>query len=109
MPPNLSSSFAAVIRWPPSFTRPACPTLDMKQKKRGKEPPSTADVGYPNFHPPRPGQDEDVLSDKHIKDDFLLLLPVPDDHQSASLIFLRQDAKGGRMFDQSVLADLKHP
>jgi len=34
-------------------------------------------TGYPNFHPPCPGQDEDVLSDKHIKDGFLLSLPVP--------------------------------
>jgi len=34
-------------------------------------------IGYPGFHPPRPGQDEDVLSDKHIKDGFLLPLPVP--------------------------------
>ncbi|KAG2113880.1 uncharacterized protein F5147DRAFT_788005 [Suillus discolor] len=96
----------------------------MKQEKRGQEPPSpiyeslpppwlpkshrTADVGYPGFHPPRPGQDEDVLSDKHIKDGFLLPLPVPDEHQSASVIFLQQDAKGGRILDQSVLADLEH-
>ncbi|KAG1837915.1 hypothetical protein DFJ58DRAFT_862003 [Suillus subalutaceus] len=96
----------------------------MKQEKRGQEPPSpiyeslpppwlpkshrTADVGYPGFHPPRPGQDEDVLSDKHIKDGFLLPLPVPDEHQSAAVVFLQQDAKGGRMFDQTVLADLEH-
>jgi mediator of RNA polymerase II transcription subunit 12 len=38
---------------------------------------SYACLGYPGFHPPRPGQDEDVLSDKHIKDGFLLPLPVP--------------------------------
>ncbi|KAG2121417.1 hypothetical protein BD769DRAFT_1629455 [Suillus cothurnatus] len=96
----------------------------MKQEKRGQEPPSpiyeslpppwlpkshkSADVGYPGFHPPRPGQDEDVLSDKHIKDGFLLPLPVPDEHQSAAAIFLQQDATGGRMFDQNVLADLEH-
>ncbi|KAG1807752.1 hypothetical protein EV424DRAFT_1543731 [Suillus variegatus] len=96
----------------------------MKQEKRGQEPPSpiyeslpppwlpkshrTADVGYPGFHPPRPGQDEDVLSDKHIKDGFLLPLPVPDEHQSAAVTFLQQDAKGGRMFDQNMLADLEH-
>ncbi|KAG1807746.1 hypothetical protein EV424DRAFT_1558458 [Suillus variegatus] len=69
---------------------------------------ATADVGYRDFRPPRLGQDEEVLSDKHIKDDFLLLLPVPDEHQSAAVIFLQQDAKGGRTFDQSVLADLEH-
>lgn len=96
----------------------------MKQEKRGQEPPSpiyeslppawlpkshkTADVGYPGFHPPRPGQDEDVLSDKHIKDGFLLPLPVPDEHQSAAGIFLQQNEKGGCIFDQSVLADLEH-
>ncbi|KAG1727617.1 hypothetical protein EDB19DRAFT_1897524 [Suillus lakei] len=96
----------------------------MKQDKRGQELPSpiyesqpppwlpkshrTADVGYPGFHPPRLGQDEDVLSDKHIKDGFLLPLPVSDEHQSAAATFLQQDAKGGHMFDQSVLADLEH-
>ncbi|KAG1745538.1 uncharacterized protein EDB91DRAFT_1236376 [Suillus paluster] len=68
----------------------------------------TADVGYPGFHPPRPGQDEDVLSDKHIKDGFLLPLPVSDEYQSAAVTFLQQDAKGGRMFDQSMLTDLEH-
>jgi mediator of RNA polymerase II transcription subunit 12 len=31
-----------------------------------------------------------------------------DEHQSAAVIFLQQDAKSGRMFDQSVLADLEH-
>ncbi|KAG1799834.1 uncharacterized protein HD556DRAFT_1305358 [Suillus plorans] len=53
--------------------------------------------------------DKDVLSDKYIKDGFLLLLLMPDEHQSAAVIFLQQDAKGGRMFDQSVIADLEHP
>jgi hypothetical protein len=33
--------------------------------------------GHPGFHPPCPGQDEDVLSDKHVKDGFLLPLAVP--------------------------------
>lgn len=96
----------------------------MKQDKLGQEPPSpiyesqpppwlpkshrTADVGYPGFHPPRPGQDEDVLSDKHIKEGFMLPLPVPDEHQSAAVTFLQQDERGGRMFDQSVLTDLEH-
>jgi mediator of RNA polymerase II transcription subunit 12 len=31
-----------------------------------------------------------------------------DEHQSAAAIFLQQDATGGRMFDQNVLADLEH-
>jgi hypothetical protein len=31
-----------------------------------------------------------------------------DEHQSAAVTFLQQDAKGGRMFDQSVLTDLEH-
>jgi mediator of RNA polymerase II transcription subunit 12 len=39
-------------------------------------------TGYPGFHPPCPGQDEDVLSDKHVKDGFLLPLPVPVSLQS---------------------------
>ncbi|KIK68882.1 hypothetical protein GYMLUDRAFT_67582 [Collybiopsis luxurians FD-317 M1] len=36
---------------------------------------STADLGYPNFHPPRPGQDEDILSETNVKEG-LTLLPV---------------------------------
>ncbi|OAX39947.1 hypothetical protein K503DRAFT_781763 [Rhizopogon vinicolor AM-OR11-026] len=61
----------------------------------------TADVGYPDYHPPCPGQDEDVLSDKHVKDGFLLPLPVPDEHQSAATTLLERDSKRGRIFDQS--------
>ncbi|EFI28177.1 hypothetical protein CC1G_14204 [Coprinopsis cinerea okayama7 len=36
----------------------------------------TADLGYPAFYPPRPGQDEDVLSASNIKNGFLLPQPV---------------------------------
>ncbi|CAA7259196.1 unnamed protein product [Cyclocybe aegerita] len=35
-----------------------------------------ADLGYPGFHPPRPGQDEDVLSETNIKNGFILSQPV---------------------------------
>ncbi|KAF8160920.1 hypothetical protein B0H34DRAFT_795767 [Crassisporium funariophilum] len=36
----------------------------------------SADLGYAGFHPPRPGQDEDVLSGKNVKDGFILGQPV---------------------------------
>jgi len=31
---------------------------------------ASSDLGYPGFHPPRPGQEEDLLSDKYIRDGF---------------------------------------
>ncbi|TFK44503.1 hypothetical protein BDQ12DRAFT_21589 [Crucibulum laeve] len=31
-----------------------------------------ADLGYAGFHPPRPGQDEDVLSESNVKNGFIL-------------------------------------
>lgn len=33
---------------------------------------STDFAGYPGFHPPRPGQDEDVLTDANVKQGFQL-------------------------------------
>ncbi|KAF5388867.1 hypothetical protein D9757_005681 [Collybiopsis confluens] len=33
---------------------------------------NTADLGYPNFHPPRPGQDEDILSEVNLKNGFVM-------------------------------------
>ena len=33
-------------------------------------------LGYPGFHPPRPGQDEDKLSENNIKNGFILGQPV---------------------------------
>lgn len=32
----------------------------------------SADLGYPGFHPPRPGQDEDILSETNVKNGFVL-------------------------------------
>lgn len=43
-------------------------------------------LGYPGFHPPRPGQDEDTLSENNIKNGFILGQPVSvrfDDASSA--------------------------
>jgi mediator of RNA polymerase II transcription subunit 12, fungi type len=33
-------------------------------------------LGYPGFHPPKPGQDEDILSAKHVKEGFAMSNPV---------------------------------
>jgi len=33
-------------------------------------------LGYIGFHPPRPGQDEDNLSETNIKNGFILAQPV---------------------------------
>ncbi|KAJ4468328.1 hypothetical protein J3R30DRAFT_3305964 [Lentinula aciculospora] len=33
---------------------------------------NSADLGYPNFHPPCPGQEEDVLSESNLKNGFVL-------------------------------------
>ncbi|KAJ3876102.1 hypothetical protein F5051DRAFT_44422 [Lentinula edodes] len=33
---------------------------------------SSADLGYPNFYPPRPGQEEDILSESNVKNGFVL-------------------------------------
>ncbi|KAF8638047.1 hypothetical protein AX16_010679 [Volvariella volvacea WC 439] len=32
----------------------------------------TADLGYPGFHPPRPGQEEDVLTESNVRNGFTL-------------------------------------
>ncbi|KIM45096.1 hypothetical protein M413DRAFT_441761 [Hebeloma cylindrosporum] len=37
---------------------------------------ATADLGYVGFHPPRPGQDEDSLSENNVKNGFILGQPV---------------------------------
>lgn len=34
-------------------------------------------LGYVGFHPPRPGQDEDTLSESNVKSGFILPQPVP--------------------------------
>ncbi|KAF9567913.1 hypothetical protein CPC08DRAFT_813741 [Agrocybe pediades] len=36
----------------------------------------TANLGYIGFHPPRPGQDEDSLSETNVKNGFILAQPV---------------------------------
>lgn len=33
-------------------------------------------LGYVGFHPPRPGQDEDTLSESNVKNGFILGQPV---------------------------------
>ncbi|KDR75321.1 hypothetical protein GALMADRAFT_249351 [Galerina marginata CBS 339.88] len=43
----------------------------------------TADLGYVGFHPPRPGQDEDGLSESNIKNGFILPQAVPVESFSA--------------------------
>ena len=35
------------------------------------------DAGYSGFYPPRPGQDEDVLSETAVKQGFILAPAVP--------------------------------
>ncbi|KAF9070892.1 hypothetical protein BDP27DRAFT_1419656 [Rhodocollybia butyracea] len=37
---------------------------------------NSGDLGYPNFHPPRPGQDEDILSEANVKNGFILAQAV---------------------------------
>lgn len=34
-------------------------------------------IGYSGFHPPRPGQDEDVMSPANVKNGFIIGDPVP--------------------------------
>ena len=42
-------------------------------------------LGYVGFHPPRPGQDEDSLSESNVKNGFILGQPVAvGTHQAAT-------------------------
>ncbi|KAJ7755754.1 hypothetical protein DFH07DRAFT_490213 [Mycena maculata] len=46
----------------------------------------SADLGYTGFHPPRPGQDEDVLTTKNIQNGFTLPKFVPAERFSAKAV-----------------------
>ncbi|TFK74611.1 hypothetical protein BDN72DRAFT_955610 [Pluteus cervinus] len=43
----------------------------------------SADLGYPGFHPPRPGQEEDLLSEANVRHGFTAPQPVNAEHFSA--------------------------
>lgn len=66
-----------------------------------------ADVGYPGFHPPYPGQDEDVLSDSNVKSGFTLNPYVQSEHSGAVEARSQQDSKRARFFDSDTITDLE--
>ncbi|KAH7922771.1 hypothetical protein BV22DRAFT_1094076 [Leucogyrophana mollusca] len=68
----------------------------------------SADIGYPGFYPPRPGQDEDILSETHVKNGFLLSYPVQAEHSSALEVVSQQDAQRPCLFDDTILQDLEN-
>ncbi|KIO04523.1 hypothetical protein M404DRAFT_553930 [Pisolithus tinctorius Marx 270] len=75
--------------------------------------PSThrvADVGYPGFDPPHPGQ-EDVLSAAKINDGFSQAPYVQSEHSGAVEARFPQESKRGQLFDGdsiSVLETIMH-
>ncbi|KAJ8455905.1 hypothetical protein ONZ45_g18844 [Pleurotus djamor] len=44
------------------------------------------ELGYPGFHPPRPGQDEDILSEQNVKNGFVADHPVSAESFNAQAI-----------------------
>ncbi|KAF9231909.1 hypothetical protein BU15DRAFT_55624 [Melanogaster broomeanus] len=72
-------------------------------------PPShkSADVGYPGFHPPHPGQDEDFLSESNIKTGFLLSPYVQSELSGATEALLQLDPTRNRVFDHTALTHLE--
>ncbi|KAI6044642.1 hypothetical protein EDC04DRAFT_2641397 [Pisolithus marmoratus] len=72
--------------------------------------PSThrvADVGYPGFDPPHPGQEEDVLSDVNIKAGFSQATSVQSEHASAVESCFPQESKRGQVFDDDSITALE--
>lgn len=76
--------------------------------------PSThrvADVGYPGFDPPHPGQEEDVLSDVNIKAGFSQAPYVQSEHAGAVESRFPQESKRSQLFDDdsvTVLETIMH-
>ncbi|KAL4074347.1 hypothetical protein J3A83DRAFT_4509821 [Scleroderma citrinum] len=66
-----------------------------------------ADVGFPGFYPPCPGQDEDVLSESNVKSGFMLTPFVQSEHSGAVEARSQQDPKRGRFFDNDTITDLE--
>ncbi|KAL0956176.1 hypothetical protein HGRIS_002336 [Hohenbuehelia grisea] len=55
----------------------------------------TGELGYPGFHPPRPGQDEDLLTESNIKNGFTFAAPVAAETFSAqAVVDLSEDVLG---------------
>ncbi|KAI6121312.1 hypothetical protein F5141DRAFT_1186585 [Pisolithus sp. B1] len=72
--------------------------------------PSThriADVGYPGFDPPHPGQEEDVLSDVNIKVGFSQAPYVQSEHAGAVESRFPQDSKRSQLFDDDSITVLE--
>ncbi|KAF9219563.1 hypothetical protein BS17DRAFT_760662 [Gyrodon lividus] len=67
----------------------------------------SADVGYPGFHPPHPGQDEDVLSESNVKTGFLLSPYVQSEFLGATEALSQHDPKRSRVFDHAALTQLE--
>ncbi|KIK91304.1 hypothetical protein PAXRUDRAFT_830959 [Paxillus rubicundulus Ve08.2h10] len=72
-------------------------------------PPShkSADVGYPGFHPPHPGQDEDVLSESNVKTGFILGTYVQSELSGVTEALSQIDPKRSRVFDHAALTQLE--
>ncbi|KIJ67463.1 hypothetical protein HYDPIDRAFT_108239 [Hydnomerulius pinastri MD-312] len=68
----------------------------------------SADVGYPGFHPPHPAQDEDVLSESHVKTGFLLSPYVQAELSGAAEALSQLDPKRTRLFDHAAIAALEN-
>ncbi|KAF8875798.1 hypothetical protein CPB84DRAFT_1853156 [Gymnopilus junonius] len=62
---------------------PALPVYQSRPPEWLPKLHGSADLGYIGFHPPRPGQDEDGLSESNIKNGFILPHPVPVESFSA--------------------------
>ncbi|KAI6169577.1 hypothetical protein EDD17DRAFT_1784529, partial [Pisolithus thermaeus] len=72
--------------------------------------PSThrvADVGYPGFDPPHPGQEEDVLSDVNIKAGFSQAPYVQSEHAGAVESRFPQESKRSQLFDDDSITVLE--
>ncbi|EGO25090.1 hypothetical protein SERLADRAFT_368519 [Serpula lacrymans var. lacrymans S7.9] len=93
----------------------------MREGKKDKEPlpiyeshppqwlPRThksADVGYPGFYPPRPGQDEDILSEANVKNGFVLAASVQSEY-STTTDTIKQDVTKN-IFDENAVMDLEN-
>ncbi|TFK25548.1 hypothetical protein FA15DRAFT_693754 [Coprinopsis marcescibilis] len=76
---------------------PATSELQLYESQPPKWLPTThggADLGYPGFYPPRPGQDEDVLSASSVKNGFVLPQPVSVETFSAQSM-INEKLRGG--------------
>jgi mediator of RNA polymerase II transcription subunit 12 len=75
-------------------------------------------LGYPGFHPPRPGQDEDVLSEANIKNGFTIGYSIPvclnsegidrDSDEDKAETFSAQDTIHNRFIAGDALPELEN-